>query len=133
MRRATVLLLGTVFAIGCSQCTRSPQPAPDDTAHAPPPAKVETASFEVTAYSIEGKTAQGTRSREGVVAADPRVLPLGSRVRIVDAGEYSGEYVVEDTGRAIKGHELDLYLADDAEAKRFGRKTLKVEILGRGN
>jgi 3D (Asp-Asp-Asp) domain-containing protein len=88
--------------------------------------------FEATAYSIEGKTAAGTRSREGVVAADPDVLPLGSRIRVEGAGSYSGVYVVQDTGRAIKGREIDLYLDNDAEAKRFGRKTVEVEVLSLG-
>src|SRR5262245_63766066 len=73
--------------------------------------------FTATAYSVEGKTAAGTQTHEGVVAADPDVLPLGSRIRVHDAGQYSGEYVVRDTGRKIQGHELDIYLANDAEAK----------------
>ena len=64
-----------------------------------------------------------------IVAADPAVLPLGSRIRIEGAGRYSGEYVVQDTGRAIKGREVDVYLPDDAEAKRFGRKTVEVQLL----
>lgn len=85
-----------------------------------------------TAYSVEGKTADGTRSREGVVAADPDLLPLGSRIRIEGAGRYDGEYVVEDTGPAIKGHEVDIYIRDDAEAKAFGRKRVKVQVLARG-
>lgn len=88
--------------------------------------------FEATAYSQEGKTASGAHSREGIVAADPKVLPLGTRIRIQKAGRYDGEYVVKDTGRAIKGRELDLYLASDREAQRFGRKRVRVEILERG-
>ena len=46
-----------------------------------------------------------------------------------EAGRYSGEYVVRDTGRTIKGREIDIYLANDAEAKRFGRKSVRVEVL----
>jgi 3D (Asp-Asp-Asp) domain-containing protein len=45
------------------------------------------------------------------------------------AGSYSGEYTVADTGRTIRGHEIDIFIADDAEAKRFGRKPVEVEIL----
>jgi 3D (Asp-Asp-Asp) domain-containing protein len=89
--------------------------------------------FEATAYSQEGKTAGGTHAREGVVAADPSLLPLGTRIRIRDAGGYSGEYVVRDTGRTIKGRELDIYLASDAEAKRFGRKSVRVEVVEYGD
>lgn len=85
--------------------------------------------FEATAYSIEGKTASGKNAREGICAADPDVLPLGSRIRVHDAGAYSGECEVADTGRAIKGREIDIYLANDREAKKFGRKKVRVEIL----
>lgn len=90
-------------------------------------------AFEATAYSIDGETASGTRAREGIVAADPKVLPLGTRIRVVDAGPYSGEYVVRDTGRTIKGREIDVYVDDDREAKRFGRKTVQVEVLSYGD
>jgi 3D (Asp-Asp-Asp) domain-containing protein len=86
-------------------------------------------TFKATAYSIEGQTADGTRAREGVVAADPRILPLGSHIRVEGAGAYDGVYVVEDTGRGIKGREIDVYLRNDAEAKRFGRKRVNVEVL----
>mgnify|MGYP003693616699 CR=1 FL=1 len=42
---------------------------------------------------------------KGLIAADPRVLPLGTRVRL-EAGAYSGEYVVADTGGAVRGKKL---------------------------
>jgi len=90
-------------------------------------------TFQATAYSIEGKTASGTAAHEGLVAADPHILPLGSRIRVEDAGAYSGEYVVKDTGRAIDGHELDIYLASDSEAKKFGKQTVKVLVLQYGD
>ncbi len=99
---------------------------------APEPPRPPQSTFHATAYSIEGRTAAGTRSRAGVVAADPEILPLGSRIRVSEAGQYSGEYVVEDTGRAIKGHELDLYLPNDREAQTFGRRRVQVEVLERG-
>jgi len=88
--------------------------------------------FTATAYSVEGETAAGTQTHEGIVAADPDVLPLGSRIRIEDAGEYSGVYVVRDTGPKVKGRQVDIYLANDAEAKRFGKRQVRVEVLQRG-
>ena len=88
--------------------------------------------FEATAYSIEGTTASGAAARSGGVAADPRVLPLGSRIRVRGAGRYSGEYVVSDTGPAIKGREIDIYSPSDTEAAAFGRRTVEVEVLQRG-
>lgn len=89
----------------------------------------DTQPFEATAYSIEGETASGQQTREGIVAADPDILPLGSRIRVHDAGEYSGEYTVADTGRAINGREIDIYLRSDREAKDFGRRTVQVEVI----
>jgi 3D (Asp-Asp-Asp) domain-containing protein len=90
-------------------------------------------SFEATAYSQEGKTASGARARVGIVAADPKVLPLGTRIHLRDAGRYDGEYVVKDTGRTVRGREIDVYLADDREAQHFGRKRVRVEVLERGS
>ena len=92
-----------------------------------------TLSFEATAYSIEGETASGATTRKGIVAADPKVLPIGSRIRVRGAGHYDGVYTVADTGRAIKGREIDIYIANGAEAKRFGRKKVTVELLERGD
>ena len=85
--------------------------------------------FMATAYTNEGKTATERQTRPGIVAADPDVLPLGSRIQVEGAGAYSGEYVVEDTGRKITGREIDIYIPRDAEAKKFGRRKVRVRIL----
>jgi len=90
-------------------------------------------TFEATAYSIDGKTASGKQAREGICAADPDVIPLGSRIRVHDAGAYSGECLVADTGRAINGRAIDIYIEDESEAKRFGRQQVRVEILSRAD
>ena len=103
----------------------------DHVASNPPPAT--RMPFAATAYSIEGKTADGTHAREGIVAADPKVLPLGTRIRVHGAGGYDGEYVVRDTGREVKGREIDVYLANDREAKVFGRKSVEVEVVAWGD
>lgn len=114
-------------------CTARPHEVPPVVAPAPaPPQATKTDNFEATAYSIEGKTASGQHTRDGVVAADPKILPLGSRIRVTGAGTYSGEYTVADTGRTIRGREIDIYIADHAEAKRFGRRNVQVEILELG-
>jgi 3D (Asp-Asp-Asp) domain-containing protein len=120
------LILGAVVA--CNVAKPPPPAAPSPEAQ-PRRGEAGPMRFEATAYSIEGKTAAGSRSREGIVAADPALLPLGTRIRVSDAGKYSGEYVVRDKGRTIKGREIDIYLANDAEAKRFGRKPVMVEVL----
>ena len=94
----------------------------------PPPRLLE---FEATAYSVTGTTASGMQARPGTVAADPTVLPLGSRIRVHGARAYSGVYTVTDTGPAVKGREIDIFIPDGAEAKRFGRRRVHVEILER--
>ena len=51
------------------------------------------------------------------IAADPSVIPLGTRI-VIDGVSY----VVEDTGKAIKGKQLDIYFDTHEEADRYGRK-----------
>jgi len=128
MRAAGVVVMGCVLAIGCSK----PKPHPSPPPIAAPAPKTDVQTFSATAYSIEGKTASGAQTRTGIVAADPKILPLGSRIRVSEAGAYDGVYVVHDTGPAINGREIDIYMPSDAEAKRFGRQAVKVEVLSRG-
>jgi len=56
---------------------------------------------------------------------------LGSRVR-VEAGAYSGEYLVADTGTLIKGRRIDIWIPTGREAMRFGRRTVKLSVLSYG-
>ncbi len=84
-----------------------------------------TRSFRATAYCLKGRTANGGSVRRGIVAADPRVLPLGTRI-YVNAGAYSGYYTVTDTGGVIKGNILDVWVPSCAEAMRFGRRSVTV-------
>jgi 3D (Asp-Asp-Asp) domain-containing protein len=89
---------------------------------------------EATAYCIEGETASGVQTRRGVVAADPDVIPLGSRIRVDGLGRrLSRDYDVEDTGRLIKGREIDIFMADCEAAKEFGRQPARVRILRLGD
>ena len=70
----------------------------------------------------------GSGVRRGIIAADPRVLRLGSKVTITGGG-YSGTYTVTDTGGGIKGHELDIWVPSCSEARRFGRRSVNVTLL----
>jgi len=79
-----------------------------------------------TAYTHTGnRTATGTIPRVGVVAVDPKVIPLGTRLYI----DGYGFARAEDTGRAIKGDKIDLFLDTEEETKRFGRRWVTVYIL----
>lgn len=91
--------------------------------------KSKARSFKATAYCLKGRTASGGGVRRGIVAADPRVLPLGTRIYI-EAGAYSGTYTVTDTGGAIRGNILDIWVPNCGEAVRFGRKAITVSLVG---
>ena len=82
-------------------------------------------AFSATAYCFSGRTAMGHGVRRGLIAADPRVLKLGSKV-VITAGAWSGTYLVSDTGGAIKGKKLDIWVPSCSEARKFGRRTVQV-------
>lgn len=88
-------------------------------------------SYVATAYSLRGKTASGRMVSQGLIAADPRLLPLGSRVKL-EAGNYSGEYLVADTGGMVRGRRIDIWTPTSREAMRFGRRTVKLTVLSWG-
>jgi 3D (Asp-Asp-Asp) domain-containing protein len=92
---------------------------------------VPPAPYVATAYSLRGRTASGRMVGKGIIAADPRHLPLGTRVRL-DAGAYSGEYVVADTGALVRGKRIDIWTPTSREAMRFGRRTVKLTVLSLG-
>ncbi len=93
---------------------------------------VPPANYVATAYSLRGRTASGRPVAKGIIAADPRHLPLGSRVRL-EAGAYSGEYLVADTGGLVRGRRIDIWTPSTREAMRFGRRTVKLTVLSLGS
>lgn len=90
-------------------------------------------TYVATAYSVTGVTASSEWTHRHVVAADPDVLPLGSRIKIRRAGKYSGEYVVADTGAKIQGRRLDIYMPSKAECVKFGSKPVRVRVVQLGD
>jgi uncharacterized protein YabE (DUF348 family) len=86
--------------------------------------------MEATAYtpfdgSSSGITAYGIPARRGVVAVDPRVIPLGTRVFVPDYGVA----LAADTGSAIVGDRIDLCVDSREEAYSFGRRAVKVYVI----
>ncbi len=87
-------------------------------------------SVSITAYCDSGVTRSGTTTREGIVAADPRVLPLGSIVRLQGLPPpYNRTYEVADTGRSVKGNDIDIFIADCDAAKQFGRQRGRAQVV----
>ena len=84
--------------------------------------------FEATAYCVTGITKSGVPVAPGHVAADPRVIPLGSMI-YVDSPKMGGVYQVLDTGRLIKGKIIDIYIPSYERCIHFGRRTVKVKVL----
>lgn len=80
-----------------------------------------------------GKTATGLTAGPGIVAVDPSVIPLGSRLYIESTDDGKswtyGYAIAGDTGGAIKGHKIDLCFSTVAECYNFGRRQCKVYIL----
>ena len=85
-------------------------------------------AYTATAYSLRGRTASGRVVSRGLIAADPSILPLGSRVRL-EAGSWSGEYLVADTGGAVRGRRIDIWTPTSREALQFGRRLVKLTVL----
>jgi 3D (Asp-Asp-Asp) domain-containing protein len=89
--------------------------------------------YIATAYAQSGVTASGEYTHRHVVAADPALLPLGTRIKVTRAGRYSGEYVVADTGSKIEGRRLDIYLPSEAACRKFGKRRVKVKVIQLGD
>jgi 3D (Asp-Asp-Asp) domain-containing protein len=77
-----------------------------------------------TAYTLQGHTATGAPVGYGVVAVDPSVIPLGTRITIPGYGEG----VAADTGGAIQGAVIDLWFPTAAEAANWGRQTVTITL-----
>ncbi|RYL92697.1 peptidoglycan-binding protein LysM [Sporolactobacillus sp. THM7-4] len=93
-------------------------------------AKTHTKKMRVsaTAYCEMGRTATGYSLRRHpnakVIAVDPRVIPLGSKVKIPGYGTA----IARDTGRAIKGKVIDVHFKSRHQALKWGRKHLKITV-----
>jgi 3D (Asp-Asp-Asp) domain-containing protein len=92
-------------------------------------ASAYTAGFTCTGkhpwHPLYGITASGRRVEHGIVAVDPRVIPLGTRLYV----ENYGFALAADTGSAIRGYKIDLFMYDLTDARRFGRRDITVWIL----
>ncbi len=90
-------------------------------------------AFTATAYCKGETTASGVVVRTGIAAADPGLLPVGTVVRVdMPNSRYSGIWTVMDTGPAVQGRLIDLYLWSCHEALAFGRRPVRLTVLRLG-
>jgi len=99
-------------------------PAPGPTPAAAPATGETTMTVTATAYTLQGHTATGAPVGYGVVAVDPSVIPLGTRITIPGYGEG----VAADTGGAIQGAVIDLWFPTAADAANWGRRTVTITL-----
>ncbi|CUL28722.1 TPA: resuscitation-promoting factor [Listeria monocytogenes] len=93
------------------------------------PSGGKTYKMESTAYSGGGTTAYGINLSANpglkVIAVDPRIIPLGSKVWV----EGYGEAIAGDTGGAIKGNIVDVYFPNESQCYSWGRRMVTVKVL----
>jgi 3D (Asp-Asp-Asp) domain-containing protein len=114
--------------------TATPSGAPTETAptedapaaSAAPTKGTRAFVADAVAYHLPGKTASGLPVGVGVIAVDPTVIPLGTRVFIPGYGPA----VAADVGTAIKGNIIDLWMPSTAQANAWGRRTVTITIYG---
>ncbi|HEX4930113.1 MAG TPA: 3D domain-containing protein [Gaiellaceae bacterium] len=88
------------------------------------PTSGRTITVSATGYSLRGRTATGVQTAPGVVAVDPSVIPLGTRMTIPGYGEG----IAADTGGAVHGATIDLWFPTTAQALQWGRRTVTITI-----
>ena len=99
----------------------------------PTPSPGERIGFTATAYCKGTTTASGVNVRTGIAAADPDLLPVGSVVQVDRLGDrYNGIYTIMDTGPAVQGRHIDIYMWSCNEALALGRREATVTVLRLG-
>ena len=103
--------------------TATPTPIPTPT---PRTILVLATAYNGTEFGSDNVTATGTRTRRGVIAVDPRVIPLGTQFSI---DFFPGRiFTAEDTGGGVKGAHIDIWMPLK-EAKQWGAKEVWVTLL----
>jgi 3D (Asp-Asp-Asp) domain-containing protein len=97
------------------------------------PGPGDNLAFGATAYCKGLTTASGVAVQTGIAAADPALLPVGSVIDVsAPDPKYSGIYTVMDTGPAVKGRLIDIYMWSCYEALDFGRMPIQLTVLRLG-
>jgi 3D (Asp-Asp-Asp) domain-containing protein len=88
-----------------------------------PPAYGDPVPVQMTAYCLTRTTTRrGRYVRAGIVATDPKLFPLSRYIELYDGRRYLGRFLIDDTGRLIKGAIIDIWMPTCREARIFGRR-----------
>ena len=90
---------------------------------------VRTLNVEATAYTAYNSyslTSTGQKPKWGTIAVDPRVIPYGTKIYIP---EFNQTFIANDTGGAIKGNKIDIFMNTKKECYNWGRRTIEIQIL----
>jgi 3D (Asp-Asp-Asp) domain-containing protein len=90
-------------------------------------------TFTSTAYCKGMVTSSGVAVQSGIVASDPSLLPVGSVINLdINDDKYDGVYTVLDTGPAVQGREVDIYMWSCNEALAYGRRPARLTVMRLG-
>jgi 3D (Asp-Asp-Asp) domain-containing protein/peptidoglycan hydrolase CwlO-like protein len=120
----SVASIGAQSVIAAPPPPYEPEPQPQPSPQAPVVQSGKTLTVVATAYTTRGTTATGIPTGPGIVAVDPSVIPLGTRMTIPGYGEG----VAADTGPAIAGLRIDLWVATAAEAAQWQWQTVTITL-----
>ena len=83
-------------------------------------------NVKATAYAGDTITSTGTTPKWGTIAVDPEVIPYGTKVYIP---EFDKVFIAEDTGSAIKGNKIDIFMDTEAHCNEWGVRDIEIYIL----
>jgi 3D (Asp-Asp-Asp) domain-containing protein len=106
-----------------SATTAAPSPAPTVPLQ---PGGTRTLVVDAVAYHLPGTTASGIPVGMGIVAVDPNVIPLGTKMFVPGYGKA----VAADVGSAVRGTIIDLWMPSRAKALAWGRRTVTITLYG---
>ncbi|MEI2339393.1 3D domain-containing protein [Priestia megaterium] len=111
------------------QAQKEQQPAESSQQASGKSMTVEATAYTANCAGCSGTTATGVNLKSNpnqrVIAVDPSVIPLGSKVYV----EGYGQAVAADTGGAIKGNRIDVFVPSEGDAQQFGRKSVKITVM----
>ncbi|KGR77581.1 G5 and 3D domain-containing protein [Ureibacillus sinduriensis] len=116
-----------VVAVGTKVVTASVSRSKSSASSSSKEFYVTATAYTANCSGCSGVTATGLALSDGmkVIAVDPSVIPLGTKVWV----EGYGNAIAADKGSAIKGNKIDVFVGSDAQANSWGRKKVRIKIL----